>query len=133
MAWEPPLEVKSRRSKPWSHRASAMASIRARWREMISLGQRENVYFDLAAMPDFFDEEGWPFPTALELFRQVKETVGIEKLVWGSDIPSTLCRATYPQMIEMFRRTGLSDAELDRLFYTNALAAYGLPAKEDAK
>ena len=106
---------------------------RRKWEAMVTVSSLPNCWLDVSAMPDFFDGEGWPFPTALALFRQVKDTMGIEKLVWGSDIPSTLCRATYPQMIEMFRRAGLTEAELDRLFYTNALAAYGLPAKEENK
>jgi predicted TIM-barrel fold metal-dependent hydrolase len=97
---------------------------------MVSAASLPNCWLDVSAMPDFFDKEGWPYPSALELLRLAAASVGPEKLLWGSDIPSTLCRATYPQMIEMFRRAGLREAELDMLFYTNALAAYGLPVKE---
>ena len=54
----------------------------------------------------------------------------IEKLIWGSDVPGTLNRATYPQMMEMFRRAGLTEGELEGLFYANALRAYDLRGKD---
>ena len=100
---------------------------RKKWEAMVSVASLPNCWLDVSAMPDFFDGEGWPYPTALSLLREVKAAVGIEKLIWGSDIPSTLCRATYPQMMEMFRRTGLSDTEQALLFYENARTAYALP------
>ncbi|MBQ1415246.1 MAG: amidohydrolase [Lachnospiraceae bacterium] len=100
--------------------------LRAKWEAMAGIAALPNCWLDVSAMPDFFDEEGWPFPTALELLREVKRTVGAEKLIWGSDIPGTLNRATYPQMMEMFRRAGLTADELDGLFYANASTAYGL-------
>ena len=100
--------------------------LRAKWEAMAGIASLGNCWLDLSAMPDFFDAEGWPFPTALELLREVKDAVGIEKLIWGSDVPGTLNRATYPQMMEMFRRAGLTGSELDGLFYANAVKAYGL-------
>ena len=78
-------------------------------------------------MPDFFDSEGWPYPTALKLLKEAKDTVGAEKLIWGTDISGTLNRAAYPQMIEMFYRADcLEEKELDQLFYQNARDAYRL-------
>ena len=98
-----------------------------RWRRMLNLGKHPNCWVDLSAMPDFFGEEGWPYPTALALIRLALEELGPGKLLWGSDIPGTLCSATYPQMMEMFRRLGLSAGEREALFYDNALEAYRLP------
>ena len=100
---------------------------REKWRRMAALGKRKNCWLDVSAMPDFFGEEGWPYPTALALLRQVKDTVGSDKLLWGSDIPGTLCSAAYPQMMEMFRRAGFSAGELEALFCRNAREAYCIP------
>lgn len=98
---------------------------RVRWEQMLQVAAEPNCWLDVSAMPDFFDDEGWPYPTALELLRKVKQEIGAEKLIWGSDIPATLCRATYPQMMRMFERNGvLTGAELEGLFRTNAEAAY---------
>lgn len=99
-----------------------------RWREMIALGQRENVYFDLAAMPDFFDPEGWPFPTALRLAREFIDLCGPDKLMWGSDVPGTLDHATYAQQIRMYEESGLfSEHELRLMFRDTAEKVYFRP------
>ena len=101
---------------------------REKWERMAALAGLPNCWLDVSAMPDFFGEEGWPYPTALELLSRVRDAVGIRKLLWGSDIPGTLCSAAYPQMIGMFRRGDLTPAELEALFCRNAPEAYALPA-----
>lgn len=98
-----------------------------RWKQMLSTACLPNCWLDVSAMPDFFDSEGWPYPTALKLLKEAKDTVGAEKLIWGTDISGTLNRAAYPQMIEMFYRADcLEEKELDQLFYQNARDAYRL-------
>ena len=100
---------------------------RDKWEKMISAATRKNCWIDISAMPDFFDAEGWPYPTALDLLAWVKERVGADKLIWGTDIPGTLQRATYPQMKEMSRRAKcLSGPELDKVMGQNAREAYKL-------
>lgn len=99
-----------------------------RWREMLALGKRENVYFDLAAMPDFFDAEGWPFPTALRYAREFIDLCGPDKLMWGSDAPGTLDHATYAQQIRMYEESGLfSGQELRYMFHDTAEKVYFRP------
>ena len=87
-------------------------------------------------MDDTWDESKAPrrLPdAALSLFREVVSHVGIEKLLWGSDVPGTLNRATYPQMINMWKRAGLSEADLSKLLGENALSVYDLPVKAQEK
>ena len=51
---------------------------------------------------------------------------GPRKVIWGTDVPGTLCDATYRQQIEMYERSLLfKEEEKDLLFYENAIAAYG--------
>ena len=96
------------------------------WRRMCALAERENVYFDVAAMPDLFAAEGFPWPGAMERLRQFLDRCP-GKALWGSDVPGTLCTATYPQMLDAFRRCGLfSEAELQALFADTAKRVYGL-------
>ena len=100
---------------------------KTRWKEMISAVSLPNCWLDVSAMPDLFDEENWPYPTALELLREVKQSIGFKKLIWGTDITGTLNRATYPQMMKMFLETDcLNEDERDALYYRNAKAAYRL-------
>ena len=100
---------------------------REKWRRMAALGKEKNCWLDVSAMPDVFGEEGWPYPTALSLLGEVKGEIGGDKLLWGSDIPGTLCSAAYPQMLDMFRRAGFSAGELEALFRENAREAYCIP------
>lgn len=104
----------------------------ARWEQMLSVAALPNCWLDVSAMPDFFDGEGWPYPTALRLLKQAKETVGPDKLIWGTDITGSLNRATYPQMRDLFYRAqGMSEEDYDALFCGNAQAAYHLAPKPD--
>lgn len=99
----------------------------AKWHRMIEAGRYDNCWIDVSALPDLFDEEGWPYPTAQKLVEMVKQEIGADKLIWGSDITGTLNRATYPQMYEMFERDkDFTQQELSALFYDNACAAYRL-------
>ena len=100
---------------------------RMRWQQMLKVAELPNCWMDLSAMPDFFDEEGWPYPTAGKLLKEVKQKLGPEKFLWGTDLPETLCKATYPQMQKMFSVSGaMTEEELDMLYYQNAKAAYRL-------
>ncbi len=100
---------------------------RSKWEKMILAAARPNCWIDLSAIPDLFDAEGWPYPSAMDLLSYVKDRTGADKLIWGTDIPGTLQRATYPQMKEMFRRSGcLSGADLEKVMGQNAREAYKL-------
>ena len=98
-----------------------------RWERMLAVCAHENCHVDVSAMSDLFDAEGWPYPTALDLFEYAVRRCGIEKFIWGSDIMGSLNRATYPQIRDMWRRTAfLSEADLERLYFRNAEEAYRL-------
>lgn len=61
----------------------------------------------------------------MSYFQELKEQTGIDRLIWGTDIPGTFQRATYRQMIRMFeQQEGLTEDEKDRLFYRNADQLY---------
>lgn len=103
------------------------AEQREKWHKMVSVGKYKNCWVDISAMPDLFDAEGWPYPTAQDLIQQVKQEIGADKLIWGSDITGTLNRATYPQMMQILERDKrFTEEELDKIFYDNAVAAYKL-------
>ncbi len=96
------------------------------WRRMTALAERENVWFDAAAMPDLFAAEGCPWPGALACLRRFLDLYP-GKAVWGSDVPGTLCNAAYPQMRDAFLQSPLfTEKELQSLFSEAAKAAYCL-------
>lgn len=86
-----------------------------------------NVWFDLAAVESNVKPEKFPYPTGREYIALAKEIVGAEKLIWGTDTPSTMTRDTYPHLISYIEDSGIfSDPELDRVFYRNAKEVYSL-------
>jgi len=96
-----------------------------KWREMIALCDNPNVYLDLAAIPDLFVEENFPYAGAMELLHEVYDRYGAGRFIWGSDIPGTFMTATYVQMVQAFERLPfLTEADKDKMFYKNADGLY---------
>lgn len=92
--------------------------------------KRDNVWFDLAAMPSNVAPEGYPYPTARAYLALARGIVGAEKLMWGSDVPNVLTRESYPRLLDFVVSPGLfSPSELDGVLYGNACAAYPALAK----
>jgi predicted TIM-barrel fold metal-dependent hydrolase len=96
-----------------------------RWHEMISLAQMKNVWFDISALAVFYKDEAYPFFSAARLVREFMDNHGARKVIWGSDIPGSMCHATYKQLIGMFERSELfNEEEKNLMFYNNAMSAY---------
>ena len=86
-----------------------------------------NIWFDLAAMPWNVYPEVYPYPSALNFLGIAKKIVGPEKLIWGTDAPSTLTRESYSGLSRYIEESVLfSDTELEKVFCYNAQAAYYL-------
>lgn len=69
--------------------------------EVMSLLKRSNVHAEVL-MPAKWPE--YPFPEGQEMLRQWRDEVGVEKLMWGSDMPycgSNWC--TYRQAVDYIR------------------------------
>lgn len=95
------------------------------WKEQIQLAKLSNVWFDLAALPHRA-EESYPYPKMAEWVRYAGETVGYEKLMWGTDAPGVTSAGTYPQLLLAFEEfmKGVSTAEQAAVFGATALAVY---------
>ena len=86
-----------------------------------------NVWFDLAAVESNVRPEKYPYPTGRDYIALGKEIAGADKLIWGTDTPSTLTRDTYPHLISYIEESGIfTEPELDKVFYQNAKDAYSL-------
>ena len=60
--------------------------------------------FDLSALPAYLPEDDYPYALARSYVRQAKETVGAEKLMWGTDAPALLRLAMYDQLRDWVAR-----------------------------
>jgi predicted TIM-barrel fold metal-dependent hydrolase len=97
----------------------------ARWEQQVLLGRHANVWLDTSGLPALGVED-YPFPTALQYIRRAVELVGAEKFMWGSDIPSQFCYATYPQLVHMVAmHVGLADEQLALILGETARKVYG--------
>jgi len=85
----------------------------------------ENVWFDLAALPLLLQGESNPDEMALHFIGIAKNVVGADRLIWGSDAPSTLAFNSYRELIDMIVKSGIfTESELDDVFYNNAKNVY---------
>ena len=99
------------------------------WQEQIDLGRMPNVYFDTASLPAYFLDDGYPFSSCRDFIERAVETVGPEKILWGSDVPGTLTACTYSQYVELaLRHTDfLSASQQEQILSKNAGHVYGSP------
>jgi predicted TIM-barrel fold metal-dependent hydrolase len=84
-----------------------------------------NVWFDLAAMPANVRPEQYPYPTARHYLEVGKKIVGADRLIFGSDVPSTLTRDSYRHLIDFIMLSDVfTDDEKEKVFYQNAEEVY---------
>jgi predicted TIM-barrel fold metal-dependent hydrolase len=96
------------------------------WLEQIDLGRLPNVWFDNAALPAYFQHEGYPYPGAARMLRLAAERVGAHKIMWGTDAPGPLSVATYRQLatVGKLHLQFLSTDEQALVLGDNALRVY---------
>jgi predicted TIM-barrel fold metal-dependent hydrolase len=85
----------------------------------------DNVWFDLAALPLLLQGEPDPDALALHFIEIARKTAGPKRLMWGSDVPSTLQYNSYADLVGMIVKSGIfTDSELEDVFYNNAALVY---------
>lgn len=103
---------------------ATVPDLRALWVEQIELGTLPNVYFDTAALPVYFPDEMFPWPSAGRYLREAIERVGADKIMWGSDVPGLLGRGTYEQLLACVR-DALREDERPAVLGGNASRVFG--------
>lgn len=73
------------------------------WRAQIGLGRLSNVWFDTASLVSYFPAEVYPFPSAARVLEEAVSIIGANKVMWGSDTPSSYQVMTYPQLVDHFQ------------------------------
>jgi len=96
------------------------------WLEQIKLARHKNVYVESGGITWLFNSEFYPYPSAMKAIREAADTVGIEKLMWGSDYPRTITAITYRMSYDFVLKSDvLSDAEKRAFLGENAVRLYG--------
>lgn len=84
-----------------------------------------NVWFDLAALPHNCGPAAYPYPGALRYLKHGIKIAGADRLIFGSDIPSTLKENSYSHLIGYITECGaLSQEEKEQIIYRNAETVY---------
>ena len=96
------------------------------WESQLRLCLNENVYMESGGITWLYNSEFYPFPTAIKVIRQAIDTVGVGKLMWGSDYPRTITAITYRMSYDFISKsTLLTDDEKSAFLGANAERLYG--------
>lgn len=96
------------------------------WLEQIKLARYPNVMIESGGITWLFNSEFYPFPGAIEAIRTAADTVGWEKLMWGSDYPRTITAITYRMSYDFVTKSSDLTHEEKALFLgENARKFYG--------
>jgi hypothetical protein len=104
-------------SHPWENKS---------WQEQIKLARHQNVMIETGGITWLYNQEFYPFPTAVRAIKEAAGLVGMEKLMWGSDYPRTITAITYRMSYDFIEKsTELTDSEKVLFLGGNAKRFYG--------
>lgn len=84
-----------------------------------------NICFDYAALALNQKPEIYPYPTAVEYLKIARDIFGADRLMFGSDMPSTLARDSYRNLKNFVIESGaFNKRELEDMFYNTAQKVY---------
>lgn len=86
------------------------------WMSQIRLARHENVYVESGGITWLFNDEFYPFPSAIRAIKQAADEVGMQKLMWGSDYPRTITAITYKMSYDFVEKCVELTADEKRLF-----------------
>ena len=96
------------------------------WLEQIKLAKNENVFIESGGITWLFNDEFYPYPSAIKAIKEAAEITGFEKLMWGSDYPRTMTAITYKMSFDFIEKTNeISEEEKRLLLGGNAKSFYG--------
>ena len=96
------------------------------WLEQIKLGKNKNVFIESGGITWLFNDEFYPYPSAVKAIKEAAELVGFEKLMWGSDYPRTMTAITYKMSLDFIQETNeISEEEKRLLLGGSAKSFYG--------
>ena len=110
---------------------------RDNWLEQIKLAKNKNVFIESGGITWLFNDEFYPYPSAVKAINEAAGFVGFEKLMWGSDYPRTMTAITYKMSLDFIEKTTEISEENKRLILgENAKNFYGfknLPIPQKVK
>ena len=95
------------------------------WEQQILLARLPNVYIESGGITWLFNEEYYPYPSAIRAILTARDLCGMNKLMWGSDYPRTMTAITYRMSWDYIEKSPLlTDGEKKLFFHENAKEFY---------
>jgi predicted TIM-barrel fold metal-dependent hydrolase len=99
---------------------------RPHWMSQIRLARHENVFVESGGITWLFNDEFYPYTSAVKAIKEAAEAVGVEKLMWGSDYPRTITAITYKMSYDFVTKSKeLTDKEKQQFLFDNARRFFG--------
>ena len=99
---------------------------RPNWMSQIRLARHENVYIESGGITWLFNDEFYPYPSAIKAIKKAADEVGWHKLMWGSDYPRTITAITYKMSYDFVTKSKeVADDEKALFLYKNAQKFFG--------
>lgn len=99
--------------------------------EQIKLALNKNVMIESGGITWLYNDEFYPFPSAVKAIRKAADMVGMEKLMWGSDYPRTITAITYRMSYDfLIKSNEFTEKELAMFLGENAINFYGFDPKK---
>ena len=96
------------------------------WLEQIKLAKNKNVFVESGGITWLFNDEFYPYPSAVKAIKEAAEIAGFDKLMWGSDYPRTMTAITYKMSYDFVVKSKEISEEDKALFLgENAVKFYG--------
>ena len=96
------------------------------WMSQIRLARHPNVFVECGGITWLFNDEFYPFPSAVRAIREAADAVGIGKLLWGSDYPRTITAITYKMSYDFIVKSPLlTEEEKMKFLGENARTLFG--------
>ena len=96
------------------------------WMSQIKLARHENVFIESGGITWIFNDEFYPFPSAVRAIREAADEVGWNKLMWGSDYPRTITAITYKMSYDFVTKSQeLTDEQKSLFLSDNAKQFFG--------
>ena len=96
------------------------------WMSQIRLAQHDNVYVESGGITWLFNDEFYPFPSAVKAIKEAADEVGWSKLMWGSDYPRTITAITYRMSYDFVTKSReLTDEQKELFLCKNAQQFFG--------
>ena len=96
------------------------------WQEQIRLARYPNVFVESGGITWLFNEEFYPYPSAVKAVREAADICSMDKLMWGSDYPRTMVEITYKMSFDFIVKSPeLTAEEKEKFLFANARDFYG--------